>query len=168
MKRINTILVAGALGIFATGPVAAQNGASPAHGAADIVETAKAAGSFGTLIAAVEVAGLAETLKGDGPFTVFAPTDEAFRKLPEGTVDDLLKPENRERLRAILLYHVVPGRMPASDVTGRSSLTTVEGSELPVRVERGAVWVGDAKVVSPNVAATNGVIHVIDSVLLPE
>lgn len=112
--------------------------------------------------------GLAETLKGEGPFTVVAPTNEAFRKLPAGTVDDLLKPESRERLRAILTYHVVAGRMPASEVSGRPSLTTVEGSELPVRVEAGAVRVGDARVVSPNVAASNGLIHIIDSVLLPE
>lgn len=168
MKKLNMILMAGALGLLAAGPVAAQNGSSPAHHAADIVETAREAGSFGTLIAALEAAGLAETLKGEGPYTVFAPTDEAFAKLPEGTVEDLLKPENRERLTAILTYHVVPGRMPASDVTDRSSLTTVEGSELPVQIDGGTVWIGDAKVVSPDVAASNGVIHVIDSVLLPE
>lgn len=168
MKNAKLMLIAGALGILGAGPVAAQNGSGAAHDAVDIVETAKAAGSFETLIAAVEAAGLTETLKGEGPYTVFAPTDEAFARLPDGTVDDLLMPENRKRLRAILTYHVVPGRMPASEVTGRSSLSTAEGSELPVRAEGGTVRVGDATVVGPDVAASNGVIHVIDSVLLPE
>jgi len=131
----------------------------------DIIETAAAAGSFNTLAAAIEAAGLTETLKGEGPFTVFAPTDEAFAKLPEGTVDALLK--DKARLTAILTYHVVPGRVKSEDVAGLSSATTVNGADLAIKVQDGKVMVGQATVTQTDIAASNGVIHVIDQVLLP-
>ncbi len=133
----------------------------------DIVETAVEAGSFNTLAAALEAGGLIETLKGSGPFTVFAPTDEAFAKLPEGTVEELLKPENRETLVKILTYHVVPGKVLAADVVKLSSAATVEGSELRVNAKQGRVRVNDSNVVKTDIRASNGVIHVIDAVLLP-
>lgn len=134
---------------------------------ADIVQTAVAAGSFKTLVAAVQAAGLQTTLEGKGPFTVFAPTDDAFAKLPAGTVDSLLKPENKEKLRAILTYHVVAGRLDAAKVMKMHSIRTVEGAMLPVKVENGTVMIGDAKVLKADVGASNGVIHVIDTVLMP-
>lgn len=134
----------------------------------DIVDTAVRAGQFKTLAAALEAAGLVETLKGTGPFTVFAPTDAAFAALPAGTVENLLKPENREKLVAILTYHVVPGRVTASQVAGMDAATTVQGDPLAIRASGGAVTVNDARVVSTDVAASNGVIHVIDKVLLPQ
>jgi len=136
--------------------------------AADIVDTAAAAGQFNTLVAAVQAAGLVDTLKGEGPFTVFAPTDEAFAKLPAGTVDDLLKPENREKLAAILTYHVVPGKIMSGDITGKTTaVTSVQGGSLDVDATSG-VKVNDATVVTADIEADNGVIHVIDTVLLPE
>lgn len=134
----------------------------------DIVDTAVAAGSFTTLAAALEAGGLIETLKGPGPFTVFAPTDEAFAKLPEGTVAELLKPENKETLVKILTYHVVPGRVPASAVVNLSSAKTVQGSEVAISARRSGVRVNDANVVKTDIRASNGLIHVIDGVLLPE
>jgi len=133
----------------------------------DIVDTAVEAGSFNTLVAAVEAAGLVDALKGDGPLTVFAPTDEAFAKLPSGTVEDLLKPENREKLQAILKYHVVPGKLTAQDVTSSSGATTLQGKSVSFAVEGGAVKVSEAQVVQADVECSNGVIHVIDTVLLP-
>lgn len=133
----------------------------------DIVETAVSAGSFTTLVAAVEAAGLTETLKGEGPYTVFAPSDEAFAALPEGTVDNLLLPENRDQLVEILTYHVIPGRVMAADVAGQTlSVETVQGSELDIDATDG-VRVDDATVVTADVEASNGVIHVIDAVLMP-
>jgi uncharacterized surface protein with fasciclin (FAS1) repeats len=132
----------------------------------DIIETAAAAGSFNTLAAAIEAAGLTETLKGEGPFTVFAPTDEAFAKLPAGTVDALLK--DKARLTAILTYHVVPGEGGSEQVVGLSSAKTVNGADLPIAVRDGKVIVGQATVTQTDIAASNGVIHVIDTVLLPE
>jgi uncharacterized surface protein with fasciclin (FAS1) repeats len=134
----------------------------------DIVDTAVAAGTFNTLAAALQAAGLADTLKGKGPFTVFAPTDEAFSKLPEGTVESLLKPENKEKLKAILLYHVVSGDVTAAMVVKLSSARTINGQDLKLTVHDGTVMVNDAKVVKPDVLASNGVIHVIDTVLLPK
>ncbi|MGV3754336.1 MAG: fasciclin domain-containing protein [Verrucomicrobiota bacterium] len=128
---------------------------------------ASGAGSFKTLVAAVKAAGLVETLQGKGPFTVFAPTDEAFAKLPAGTVESLLKPENKEKLVAILTYHVVPGKVMAADVKTMKA-KTVNGKELSIQVEGGAVTVDAAKVVKTDVAASNGVIHVIDTVVLPK
>jgi len=134
----------------------------------DIVDTAVAAGTFNTLAAALQAAGLADTLKGKGPFTVFAPTDEAFNKLPAGTVESLLKPANKEKLKAILLYHVVSGDVTAAEVMKLSSAKTVHGQDLKLKVNDGTVMVNDAKVVKADVLASNGVIHVIDTVLLPE
>jgi uncharacterized surface protein with fasciclin (FAS1) repeats len=136
-------------------------------GKKDIVDTAVSAGSFKTLVAAVKAAGLVETLKGPGPFTVFAPTDEAFAKLPAGTLEDLLKPENKEKLTAILTYHVVPGRAMAKDVAGMSSAKTVNGKELKLKADGGKVMVDKATVIKADVEASNGVIHVVDTVLLP-
>jgi len=133
----------------------------------DIVSTAVAAGSFKTLAAALQAAGLVDILKGPGPFTVFAPTDAAFAKLPAGTVETLLKPENKGRLTAILTYHVVSGRVLASQVAGMSSATTVNGKSLAIRSEGGTVTVGGAEVVGADILCSNGVIHVIDTVLLP-
>ena len=136
--------------------------------AADIVETAVSAGSFNTLVAAVQAAGLVDTLKGGGPFTVFAPTDEAFDKLPPGTVDNLLKPENKDQLVAILTYHVIPGRVMAADVVGkRLEVATVQGSNVVVAGISGVYVNNNAKVIQPDVEASNGVIHVIDRVMLP-
>ena len=133
----------------------------------DIVGTAQEAGSFATLIAAVEAAGLVETLQGDGPFTVFAPTDEAFAALPEGTVEELLKPENIDQLTAILTYHVVPGKVMSGDLTDDMTAATVEGSNVMIDLDNG-VMVEDATVVAADVEASNGVIHVIDKVIMPE
>ncbi len=133
----------------------------------DIISTAVEAGSFSTLAAALQAAGLVDTLQGDGPFTVFAPTDEAFAKLPAGTVENLLKPENRDQLIAVLTYHVVPGKVEAKDVVKLDSAKTVEGAKVRIKVRNGTVYVDDAKVVQADVPATNGVIHVIDSVILP-
>lgn len=133
----------------------------------DIVDTAVLAGQFNTLVAAVQAAGLVDTLKSPGPFTVFAPTDDAFAALPAGTVDTLLLPENRDQLTQILTYHVVPGRFPASSLVGvHGTLTTVEGSTLNVD-GRDGVRINDTTVITPDVTASNGIIHVIDGVLLP-
>jgi uncharacterized surface protein with fasciclin (FAS1) repeats len=134
--------------------------------AADIVDTAVAAGSFKTLVAAVQAAGLVETLKGAGPFTVFAPTDEAFAALPAGTVEDLLKPENKDKLVAILTYHVVPGKVMSTDLKDNTTAKTVQGGEIKIDLDNGAM-INDAKVVTADVAADNGVIHVIDKVIMP-
>lgn len=133
----------------------------------DIVETAVAAGSFNTLVAAVQAAGLVDTLKGDGPFTVFAPTDEAFAALPEGTVEALLKPENRDQLVAVLTYHVVPGKVTAADVVKLSDAATVNGAHVSISSSYGKVKIDEATVVQADVMASNGVIHVIDRVILP-
>lgn len=135
--------------------------------AADIVDTA-VAGNFNTLVAAVKAAGLVDTLKGPGPFTVFAPTDEAFAKLPPGTLDSLLKPENKEKLRKILTYHVAAGSVMAKDVSKMHSIKTLEGGRLPVTASGGSVMLKNAHVTKPDIVASNGVIHVIDTVLLPE
>ena len=133
----------------------------------DIVEVAASAGTFNTLVAAVQAAGLVETLKGDGPFTVFAPTDAAFAKLPAGTVDSLLRPENKDQLIAILTYHVVSGKVMASEVVGLESAQTVQGQELVVSIQDGTPMVNNAKITQTDIAARNGVIHVIDTVLMP-
>jgi len=133
----------------------------------DIVDTAVAAGSFKTLTAAIQAAGLTDTLKGKGPFTVFAPTDDAFAKLPAGTVDNLLKPENKEKLVAILTYHVVPGRVTAAQVSKMTEAKTVNGKELAIRTDMGHVMINDATVTKADIECSNGVIHVIDTVLIP-
>lgn len=136
--------------------------------AADIVDTAVSAGNFKTLVAAVKAAGLVETLKAPGPFTLFAPTDEAFAKLPKGTLEDLLKPENREKLQAILKYHVVPGKVMAADVMKMDAAATVQGQKVKIQTMGGKVMIDNAHVTTADVAASNGVIHVIDAVILPK
>jgi uncharacterized surface protein with fasciclin (FAS1) repeats len=133
----------------------------------DIVDTAVAAGSFNTLATALEAAGMVESLKGKGPFTVFAPTDEAFAKLPAGTLDDLLKPENKKKLAAILMYHVVPGAVDSGQVAKVTSAKTVLGQSVSIAAKDGGVTVGGARVVKPDIRASNGIIHVIDTVILP-
>ena len=138
-----------------------------AEASKDIVDTAVAAGSFNTLAKALQAAGLVDTLKGSGPFTVFAPTDDAFARLPPGTLENLLKPENKAKLQAILKYHVVSGKVPASKVAAMSSASTVEGSPLRISTKNGSVSVNDAKVVTTDIEASNGIIHVIDAVVLP-
>ena len=133
----------------------------------DIVDTAVSAGSFNTLVAAVQAAGLVDTLKGDGPFTVFAPTDDAFAALPAGTVENLLKPENKATLVKILTYHVVPGKVMSSDIAGNElSPATVEGSTLDINATNG-VMIDGANVVTADIETSNGVIHVIDKVIMP-
>ena len=134
----------------------------------DIVDTAVAAGQFETLAAALTAADLVDTLKSEGPFTVFAPTDEAFAKLPEGTVENLLKPENRDQLTAILTYHVVAGKVTSDQVVDLTEAATVNGQSVDISVGSGGVMVDNAMVVATDIMATNGVIHVIDSVILPE
>ena len=162
LKSIAVASVAAAVTVFAMGD------RTTASEPKDIVETAAAAGSFETLVAAVQAAGLVETLKGEGPFTVFAPTDEAFAELPEGTVESLLKPENKDQLVAILTYHVVPGKVMSGDIAGqRVAPETVQGRPLAINATEG-VMVNDARVVAADVEATNGVIHVIDTVLIPQ
>jgi uncharacterized surface protein with fasciclin (FAS1) repeats len=133
----------------------------------DIVDTAVSAGQFTTLAAALGAAGLVDTLKGPGPFPVFAPTDEAFAKLPAGTVETLLRPENRDQLTAILTYHVVPGTVMAADVVKVDEAETVNGEMLNVTVNGDAVMVNDARVTATDITATNGVIHIVDTVILP-
>jgi len=134
----------------------------------DIVDTAVAAGSFNTLAKALTAAGLVETLKGAGPFTVFAPTDEAFAKLPAGTVESLLKPENKDKLRRLLTYHVVSGKVMAADAMKVKSAKAVSGDTITVATKGGGVTVDSANVVKADIAASNGVIHVIDSVIMPK
>ena len=158
MTHYLPILLAGALAI-----TVASSTASPA----DIVETA-VAGNFNTLVAAVKAAGLADTLKGPGPFTVFAPTDEAFAKLPPGTLESLLKPENKAKLQSILTYHVVAGTVFAKDVVTLHSAKTVEGQSITIKTVNGGVMVDAAHVTKTDIVSSNGVIHVIDSVLLPK
>lgn len=134
---------------------------------ADIIDTAVAAGEFKTLAAALEAAGLVDTLKGPGPFTVFAPTDAAFAKLPAGTVDTLLKPENKAQLVEVLTYHVIPASLPAAEVVKYDQAETVEGQKINIEASSAGVKINDANVVTADVMASNGVIHVIDAVLLP-
>jgi uncharacterized surface protein with fasciclin (FAS1) repeats len=166
MKTITKIIaIAALLTLPSTSPVV--RAADCAAGTGDLVAVASGAGTFNTLVAAVKAAGLVETLQGKGPFTVFAPTDEAFAKLPPGTVADLLKPENKEKLVAILTYHVVAGKVMAADVKTMMA-KTVNGKELDIKVDDGKVTVNDAKVIKTDVAASNGVIHVIDTVILPK
>ena len=133
----------------------------------DIVETAIAAGNFTTLAAALEAAGLVDTLKGSGPFTVFAPTDEAFAMLPEGTVDNLLRPENREQLTAVLTHHVTSGKTLALDIARLGAIESLNGTMIDIEINGDRVTVNNAAVVSADVIATNGVIHVLDAVILP-
>ena len=150
-----------ALGALAVASLAAD------HHEKDIVDTAVAAGQFETLVAAVQAADLVDALKGDGPFTVFAPTDEAFAALPAGTLDSLLKPENKDKLKAILLYHVVSGKVTAADVVKLNSAKTLQGQSVTIQAGDG-VMIDNAKVVKADIMTSNGVIHVIDSVILPK
>lgn len=163
MKKLTSAIAAVMFGLIATTAQADGHGAKK-----DIVDTAVANGSFTTLVAAVQAAGLVETLKGDGPFTVFAPTDDAFAKLPAGTVENLLKPENKDQLIAVLTYHVLPGAVESSAIAGKAlDAETVEGSTVAIDATGGSVMVDGATVVAADVMATNGVIHVIDTVILP-
>ena len=167
---VRTLVIALALGLAAPLVHAGDRDADrakPVQAKADIVDTAVAAGQFNTLAAALAAAGLVDTLKGNGPFTVFAPTDEAFAALPAGTVENLLKPENRDKLVAILTYHVVPGRYPAGRVGTLDEAPTVNGDSIDIVAADGGVMVDDANVVKTDISATNGVIHVIDKVLMP-
>ena len=164
MKGLTSIMAIVALGLAAVSANAGQYGENKT---ADIVDTAIAAGQFETLAAALTAAELVETLKGDGPFTVFAPTDEAFAKLPEGTVETLLKPENRDQLIAVLTYHVVAGKVAAADVVKLSAATTVNGADVTITVADGGVRVDNANVVATDIEASTGIIHVIDTVILP-
>jgi uncharacterized surface protein with fasciclin (FAS1) repeats len=162
MKILTAALV---LSLFGT--IAQAGGHSSAkQGPGDIVVVAAGAGSFNTLIAAAQAAELVDALKGDGPLTVFAPTDAAFAALPEGTVENLLKPENQEQLQAVLLYHVVSSKVMSTDLSGTANVETLQGATIEVVAANG-VTVNGANVVSADVAASNGVIHVIDAVLLP-
>jgi uncharacterized surface protein with fasciclin (FAS1) repeats len=162
------------LKMFAIGTMAAvavtlaASQPSAATGTKDVVETAVAAGSFKTLAKALDAAGLVQTLKGPGPFTVFAPTDEAFAKLPAGTLETLLKPENKAQLQRILTYHVVAGRLMGADVVKLHSAKALSGDTIAIAVSNGGVMVGDAHVVKTDIAASNGVIHVIDTVMIPD
>ena len=160
VARVGVVLLAGVL--LSAWAVAQRTEASK-----NIVETAVAAGDFKTLVAAVKAAGLVETLAGKGPFTVFAPTNEAFAALPEGTVAALLKPEAKDKLTAVLTYHVVPGKVMAADVVKLTSAKTVQGGEVKISAGSDGVMINNAKVVQADVECGNGVIHVIDAVLLP-
>jgi uncharacterized surface protein with fasciclin (FAS1) repeats len=166
---IKQILSFAAVVIFASAAASAQTGAKMGDlKNKDIVDTAVSTGMFNTLVAAVKAGGLVDTLKGPGPFTVFAPTDEAFAKLPAGTVENLLKPENKDMLVKILTYHVVPGNAMASDVVKQKNWKTVQGQELTVQAKDGKVRIDNSNVVKPNIATSNGTIHVIDTVLMPK
>ena len=159
MRKLATLAAAATTAALMAGAVHAAE--------ADIVDTAVANGSFTTLATALQAAGLVDTLKGEGPFTVFAPTDEAFAKLPDGTVATLLEPANKDKLAAILTYHVVPGEVTAAQVAGMTEAQTVNGTMLKIDASGGKVIVNDATVTTADVMATNGVIHVVDTVLLP-
>ncbi len=167
LNKTSKIFTVAILTVFAFGALAGGNYGKKEK-KKDIVDTAVAAGSFTTLVAAVKAAGLAETLKGDGPFTVFAPTDEAFAKLPAGTIENLLKPENKDQLAAILTYHVVSGKVKAKDVVNLTEATTVQGGNVDITVtDAGVVLNGNSNVVKTDIKTSNGVIHVIDTVILP-
>ncbi len=161
MNFIKTTIAAVATAGFMTGAALADGHMK------DIVDTAAGNDDFETLVAAVQAAGLVDTLKGDGPFTVFAPTDAAFEALPDGTVDSLLMEENSDQLTSILTYHVVPGKVMSSDLEDGMTAETVEGSTITISLDDGAM-VNDANIVTADIEASNGVIHVIDSVLMPE
>jgi len=163
LKNITLSLVFVSSAIFAGQAFAGSN-----MDKKDIVDTAVAAGNFETLAAALTAGGLVDTLKSEGPFTVFAPTDEAFAKLPAGTLESLLQPGNKDQLVSILTYHVLAGKVMAGDVVKLQSATTVNGEDVTIRVEDGKVYVNDAVVTVTDIGASNGVIHVIDTVLIPE
>ncbi len=171
LSRIALVTLTSLAALAATGcgpeqPAQSPSGAT-AEGAKDIVDTAVAAGSFTTLAKALTAAELVDTLKGDGPFTVFAPTDDAFAALPAGTLEDLLKPENKAKLQEILKYHVVSGKVMAADVGGLKTAKTVAGKDIKIAVTGDVVMINESKVLKTDIAAKNGVIHVIDKVMLP-
>lgn len=161
-------IIAAALTVALVGSFSAQAFAGCGTCDKTVVENAVEAKKFNTLVAAVKAAGLVETLSGEGPFTVFAPTDEAFAKLPEGTVESLLKPENKKKLVSILTYHVVPGKVLAEQVVGLKEAKTVQGTPVKITVKDGTVMIDKAKVVKTDIISSNGVIHVIDKVILPK
>jgi uncharacterized surface protein with fasciclin (FAS1) repeats len=167
MKRFVVLGLALALGTVPAfaGSSCSGSPSTQAANTGDIVSTASSAGSFNTLVAAVQAAGLVETLQSDGPFTVFAPTDEAFAKLPEGTVEALIA--EPDQLRSILLYHVVPGKVMAADVVSLNSATTVQGSDVKIALADGGVRIDNANVTATDIETSNGVIHVIDTVIIP-
>ncbi|MDH4177191.1 MAG: fasciclin domain-containing protein [Thermoleophilia bacterium] len=165
MKRI---LIGLGLALVLAVTVAACGSDDSSSQSSDIVDTAVEAGSFTTLASLLEGAGLVDTLKGEGPFTVFAPTDDAFAALPAGTLDELGKPENADQLEAILLYHVAEGDVMSSDLSDGQEITTLQGGTLEVGITDGAVSIGTATVAQPDIEASNGVIHVVDSVLVPQ
>lgn len=164
MKKLHSVLIV--ISLIALMVFAVQGWAETSD-KKDIVDTAVAAGSFNTLAKALQAGGLVDTLKGKGPFTVFAPTDDAFAKLPAGTLEDLLKPENKAKLVSILTYHVVPKKMMAATVVKQKKAKTVQGSFIKIKTMDGKVMINNAQVVKTDVMATNGVIHVIDTVLMP-
>lgn len=165
LNMLKTVLISASILV---GSLVSVNAYAGHHGEKeDIVDIAVGNGSFTTLVTAVKAAGLVDTLKGTGPFTVLAPTDEAFSKLPAGTVETLLKPENKQKLIDILTYHVISGKIMANDVVKLNDATTLEGQKVKITVDDGNVMINDAKVIKPDVKASNGVIHVIDSVLIP-
>ncbi len=167
MSLLKTFSVAAAAAIMLVAPAVAEHHGAKKNAKADIVDTAVSAGSFTTLVAAVQAAGLEATLRSDGPFTVFAPTDEAFAKLPEGAVADLLKPENKDKLVSILTYHVLSGKVKSKDIAGKElSVETVQGSNVSIDARDG-VKVDGANVVKADIYTSNGVIHVIDTVIMP-
>jgi uncharacterized surface protein with fasciclin (FAS1) repeats len=168
MKKLIAAALAATAFCGLSAPVMADQHGAHAMATKDIVDTAVAAGSFNTLAAALQAAGLIDTLKGKGPFTVFAPTDEAFAKLPAGTVESLLKPENKAKLTSILTYHVLPGKVMSKQLLGKKlSPKTVQGTTVDVDARKGGVMVDQAKVTKADIATSNGVIHVIDSVIMP-
>lgn len=166
MRAIRPYVVAAAA-LLTASPALAQDAAYAKGTDMDIVDVAVSAGSFETLVAAVKAGGLVEVLKSDGPFTVFAPTDDAFAALPDGTVAELLKPENKDKLVAILTYHVVPGKVMASDVAKLTSAKTAQGQNVSIKTDKKGVMVDGARVIKVDIPASNGVIHVIDAVIIP-
>lgn len=172
MKKANLaiigLLMIAIPAVALAGSYGSKKADSGTMGSADIVDTAIAAGSFSTLVTAVQAADLVDTLKGEGPFTVFAPTDEAFAKLPQGTVEDLLKPENKAKLQRILTYHVVPGMVMAADAMNLTEAKTVSGDSFTISKSGDGLMVDNANVVKADIPASNGVIHVIDQVIMPQ
>ena len=166
VMALAVLLVAGGYA-FTVNAAGHTDAKAPMAAPGDVVDVAVGAGSFNTLVAAIKAAGLVDALKGKGPFTVFAPTDAAFAALPAGTLDDLLKPANKEKLKSILLYHVVPGKVMSGDLKGTVNAATLQGKNATIIAVAGGVTVNGAKVVTADVAASNGVIHVIDAVILP-
>ncbi len=170
MKQMKIINVIAIISVLITVPVVllAGNYSYKKKASMDIVDTAISAKSFNTLVAALKASDLVDVLRGDGPFTVFAPTDDAFAKLPAGTLDNLLKPENKAKLQSILTYHVVPGRYMASEVVRMNSAKTVNGQSFTISNNYGKVMIDNAKITNTDIMTSNGVIHVIDSVILPK